>query len=295
VALPSSADSNEWGKLVDYAVVRIRQAVEFRQAARQCSLLTSPLPLYYSFLNLTRAFLALKMEAMPTPKHGIQKSGDDSALLLGSRAKLVPGTTTELLAAQGVAFGGGLEVSLQQCLRRIIEIAEDVDGIGGSRTSVVGVKVDAFMSGKAELQFGLTGEAAGVFRATWKDQFPKLRDACDLGAEGAVLVPRTQLPNYEAAGKFCHAHLEADLRWRESARWYAVKGCSGDCFSRAGDYLMAVFILGNIVRYSPEQMLEASRSESELAWVLRRVLQAAERFFPQLMLNWVYGVNMYFE
>jgi len=36
---------------IQYAGIRARQAVEFREAARQATLLTSPLSLYYSFLN----------------------------------------------------------------------------------------------------------------------------------------------------------------------------------------------------------------------------------------------------
>src|SRR6266849_7851840 len=48
---------NNGDKVVTYSAVRVRQAIEFRDAARQSTLLTSPLLLYYSFLNLTRAFL----------------------------------------------------------------------------------------------------------------------------------------------------------------------------------------------------------------------------------------------
>ena len=44
---------------IEYAGTRARQAVEFRESARQASLLTSPLALYYSFLNLMRTRLCL--------------------------------------------------------------------------------------------------------------------------------------------------------------------------------------------------------------------------------------------
>src|SRR5262245_946040 len=48
--------------LSDYVAVRMRQAIELRTATRQATLLTAPLTLYYSVLNLTRASMAIRQE-----------------------------------------------------------------------------------------------------------------------------------------------------------------------------------------------------------------------------------------
>ena len=64
--MPPSGQAIE--PFIEYIGVRIRQAVEFRGAARQSTLLTSPLSLYYSFLNLTRACLCLRSDVLSAPR-----------------------------------------------------------------------------------------------------------------------------------------------------------------------------------------------------------------------------------
>ena len=55
-----------------------------------------------------------------------------------------------------------------------------------------------------------------------------------------------------------------------------------------------MFILGNIVRYEPELMLEVSQFNSEMSWFINRFLNIAERFFPQLKLSEQCGTTIYF-
>jgi hypothetical protein len=61
---------------------------------------------------------------------------------------------------------------------------------------------------------------------------------------------------------------------------------------RAAHYLVAAFILASIVRYAPEVL--APELELQTGWFLRRFLIAADRYFPQLMLSWLMGGDIYF-
>jgi hypothetical protein len=108
---------------IDYAVVRIRQATELRAASGESSLLTSPLTLYYSFLNLTRALLAINSEIMPAKLHGL--TFESRKNLLNCRAKVTKGTFTDYLEAEGTTWQSGLKVSLADALARVIEISDD--------------------------------------------------------------------------------------------------------------------------------------------------------------------------
>ncbi|MDP2895806.1 MAG: YaaC family protein, partial [bacterium] len=113
----------DWQRVVKYAVARVRQAVEFRQAACGSSILTSPLALYYSFLNMTRGFLALRQERLPAPDHGLKYHGDSD--LLSNSASLRKGTFQDYLDALGARRHSALRISLEDALSRIIELFPD--------------------------------------------------------------------------------------------------------------------------------------------------------------------------
>jgi hypothetical protein len=127
---------------VQYAGLRLRQAVEFREATRQATLLTAPLSLYYSFLNLTRGCICLKSDVLPSVGHGLKfrRRGD----LLSSAAVLTKGTFTDYLREVGYSCTSGTVVSLHEALSRIIEIRDDYAGIYGRDSLVVPVDVDAY-------------------------------------------------------------------------------------------------------------------------------------------------------
>src|SRR5580698_2740603 len=92
----SDNPQTNWNNFVDYIVPRIRQACEFRLALSQTSALTSPLLLYYSVLNLTRAALALVNEK-ETMRHGLVFVPGDT--IFECKAKVTDGTFSELLLA----------------------------------------------------------------------------------------------------------------------------------------------------------------------------------------------------
>lgn len=296
-----STDKNLiWDEFIDYGAVRIQQAVEFRQAARESSLLTAPLPLYYSILNLTRAFLALKNEIKPTSHHGlIFKKGED---LLSCNAVLVPGTFTEYLEKQGVKANPKLPVSLNDCFSRIIEIFLDYSSLGVGEPLCFPVKVKCLPSGPINLIFNsinFSGNLSeGKFKENWKSYFPKLAACCEILLPECTLFDPETSPSrgYENIAKWCYSKLEVCLTYSDEPIWYTIREPNKELvFPRAGYYFVAMFILGNIVRYEPEILLAEVRSNSKLGWFLKRFLRTTERFYPQLILNWWSDGHLFFS
>ena len=118
------ASWQDWGP---YAAVRVRQAVEFRGAARNISILTRPLPLYYSSLNLLRGFFALGQGVKPSKsRHGLTFVGEDEANFFKMGAKFCDGTFTEFLTAQDVPYLKNTEITLGHALSRIVEMADNI-------------------------------------------------------------------------------------------------------------------------------------------------------------------------
>ncbi|WP_156915043.1 YaaC family protein [Rubidibacter lacunae] len=111
----------DWDCNRAYAAVRIRQAVEFRRSAASGTLVTAPLTLYYSFLNLLRGFMALVPEIRSTPGHGLALV--EAPDLLSTAARLQrAGTFREYLTAVGATSTLQKPITLSDCLSYIPEL-----------------------------------------------------------------------------------------------------------------------------------------------------------------------------
>jgi YaaC-like Protein len=281
-----------WAEYLKYAQVRVRQAHEFRLAARMSSLLTSPLPLYYAFLNLTRAFLAVGPEVMPRTGHGLRFEPGEQ--LLDSKALIVTGTFSDYLDTQKIPWEHGQTISLGQALSCILELAEDYRALIAEAGYAQAVLVRASMSGPVRLQFNNYPRSLAEH---WRDDFPELADSC-AHEEGACLVVNDAHlgDKYEAVAQYVKARLMPGLILQNHPTWYAIRRDSKIMrLPRAGYYHVAAFILGSAVRYEPELILPASHSDSEVGLLLRRFVACAERYFPQLKLSELYKTEVYFS
>jgi len=281
---------------VNYVAVRMRQAVEFRQATRQTTLLTAPLTLYYSFLNLSRACIAIRDEQF-SKGHGLRFKEDTQ--LLTCRAKLEPGTFTDYLNSTGVPWSPGLEISLDDCLSRVIEISEDYYTATSNPPYVAPIHVEAHRSGMMLLHFReewVGGEAH--FLANWKSDFPSLVASCELASGGCVLkVKQASEPNsLEDVTRLCEEMLETNLISSMEPTWFLIR-CTNAYLTwfRSAYYLAALFILSSVVRYQPELMLQVTSTNSKWNWLLRRFIDRAERFYPHLMFNWIMNQVYFFK
>lgn len=278
-----------------YAAVRLRQAVEFRSASRTTTLVTRPLPLYYSALNLARAGIAVVTGRQATPAHGLRHV--TSSDLLSNAAKVVPGTFADFVGALGSAAQPGHQVTLDECLAALPELADQYSAIPGQIGRAVPVSVGY------ESDLCLTFDPAFlpsdlVFASQWHLLFPKLADVCELGEPPSnTLVVKSSIDtfSYEAIGRFCSQHLEHRLSFGRTPLWYAIRQSPGqDVLPRAAYYLVGLFILSSMVRYQPELLAATDVAQSQTAWLLGRFLAAAERFLPQLLYSWIVGRDTYF-
>lgn len=284
-------DAAAINSVAEYANVRVRQAVEFRAAARGASQLTSPLSLYYSFLNLLRGFYALKRETVPVKGHGLTFRAASS--VLGCECLLAPGSFTAYLDAEGASWAKGQAITLRSALARIVEIRDDFPRVADEPTLVDYVAVRAHMSG--EVFFDFQHPDGLSFRADWAKAYPALEALCDLEPEGNVLKLRQSLPEYDDVANFLPSLFEADLRLRMSPRWFAQRHVpQPPVLPRMGYYFVAMFVLGSIVRYEPELVREIADPDHEVSWLIGRFLNVAERFFPQLIFNWLTEQTVYY-
>jgi hypothetical protein len=292
----------DWDKQSKYAVLRIRQSLEFRQAGRSASLLTKPLMMYYSFLNLLRAILAIRPE-VTSKRHGLTcKEAPD---LLDSQAVLSRGTFDDFLKAFGVKWANGTSNTLRECLSRIPETVTSFSFSNAKTEYAFGtpnispLRVASKMSGKdGRLIFDKRFFEIDDFRANWHHYFPNLVPHCELGDEGLILkIKDISITNsYEALSKFCDEQLQHRLVFGDTPLWYAVKsfGASKPDLPRLAYYYIAIFILGSIVRYEPESLEEITGIGSDLGIFLNRFLQASDKYFPQLILNWYWKNQIYY-
>jgi hypothetical protein len=277
----------EWGP---YAAVRVRQAVEFREAARNISILTRPLPLYYSSLNLLRGFIALGQGVKPSKKsHGLTFIGENEANFFAMGAKFCDGTFTEFLKAREVPYERDTEITLGQALSRIVEIANNISPSCGPH-EVFRVDVEAWYSGKIRLHFRCPPGQEEFFATDWPEWFPLIKDICSLDHTGAVLIVdkrKDAISGREGIVDFLHQNLEVNLSSYEDPAWFAIRHRESKFnLPREALYFIGAFILSSAVRYKPESLLAISDPDSETGWIVARFLNAAERYFPHLLLNW---------
>jgi hypothetical protein len=281
----------EWGP---YAVARIRQAVEFRRASRGTTLLTRPLPLYYAFLNLLRGALALDKQVCAGKAHGLTYTANPD--LLRSAAHASSGTLSDYLTAISVSFSPVTSVSLLDCLSYIPEVSSEYIGLKSGWTNATAVRVEAAMSGKVLLHVHYQHDEAG-FRKNWDAWLPQLASLCSLEPTGTTLrvAPSVDTSTLEAISDFLRSHLWVNLIWSDIPIWYVpLQQGSIPLLPRLAYYYVALFILSSAVRYEPESLIALTDPDSQLGWVLQHFLDAAERFFPQLVLHWLYAEPLFF-
>ena len=212
---------NKWGKHANYASVRIRQACELRIAGRNSSLLTRPLTLYYSFLNLLRGVMALVPEVLSPSQHGLTYKSN--AQLLLCEAKLTTGTFGTYLDCVKWPWKDGSTVSLNYCLSRIPEVLHEYQSPDRGTPNVIPVGVSAKIgSGEARLGFDKRFVEESQFRTNWATDYPQLKDLCELEENGCVLKVKQSFKEskYEGLCDFCEKNLWNSLVWSDDQIWY---------------------------------------------------------------------------
>lgn len=291
-APPPNLDS-----LKRYVVTRVQQALEFREPTRGATVLTSPLFVYYSLLNLIRAMLALHMQKECDPSHGLSVTGNCSELakVFGELRK--KGTLPQLLQVHDVGLEPG-KLGFLELLQSIPELRSSL-AVPGHSSHVSVVWVTATIRGDVSLQFPNHALTAEEFEASWSDRYPSLAarfehaDSYTLRARDGEL-PLDDDPNKFAAsvGQFCDEHLEVNLI--DPTRWYIVSSESPYVrWPREARYLAAMYMLSHVVRYEPELLRQEWAANSYLHAVVESLIRMSDRYVPQMILGWT-GTNHFF-
>lgn len=281
---------SEWG---GYATARARQAVEFRAATKTGSILTQPLPLYYSFLNLVRGAMAMIEQVISAKGHGMRFHPHSD--ILQSRAEFTKGTFLDYMGVLKMPATIGDSISLEECFRAIPEMQDTyimltrLQGKGRCAT----VHINARHSGAVDMRF-YQGANQDEFETHWKAWYPGLADICHLsGPFTLALVTPIAEPSEQAIADFLHAHFLMCLSKTDTARWYVIaQEANEPNLPREMYFFVAAFILGSVVRYEPEQLMGMSGLESLEGWAIKKFVQVSERYFPQLVLNRIYSVPL---
>jgi hypothetical protein len=275
-----------WPKHIGYARVRIHQAMEFRAAAHAATLLTAPLPLYYAFLNLMRAQIALIPEVLPKNAHGLTfHAGAD---LLTSTAGLQAGTFTDYLNAQKITWKQGQQITLRDALGCVFEMYSETFDFDRSMVHSQQVIIDAVNQGPIWLFFP---NYPRDLATSWAMDFPTLVGHCDVADKSRLLVkPPSSGKTYESISAFFHQTLLNNLiPLNRPCWWMFLRSEPHLQLDRISYYHVAAFILGSAVRYNPELVLAVNAPDSGVGWLIKRFLKRAERFYPQL--QFMYGAG----
>lgn len=254
--------------------------------------------LYYAMLNLTRAAMAAGPRSgdFGTESHGLTYDAGPS--LLDCTAQVSRrGTFSEFLASLGyTADLNKRRISLREFLAQIPEMRADFPLFNHGQTAVALVVVKAFIRGETFFEFHVAGVSEEDFRGTWQTMFPALTETCELHQAPFTLRIKSRLKNQDEIERLCRETLMPDLRPRRDALWFHHVERDGVTFlPRAVAYLGAMFILSNVTRYEPELLAEPTRDLTDAGYALTTFLDSAERFFPQLILNELYGQHVFFE
>lgn len=278
------------------ASLRVRQAIELWKSSRGTSALTRPLLLYYAMLNLVRGIMLPRTGTIGERSHGLSyQSGTD---LLSCKATVTKGGTFRRHAESlGLAQDmiDGRSYTLRDLLAVIPEMLSDFPLLRCGTSSVVRVLVRALMRGPIKLVFDLPDIDDERFASEWAAMFPWWKELCALDS-GTVLRLKKDPENYDEICDLCRKHLMHDLRLRDDAFWYDHRvGSDVVLLPRQLAYMGACYILSNVSRYEPELLDAPTSGLNDLGFVLESFLDNAERFFPQLTVELLYGEPVFFE
>lgn len=278
------------------ASLKVRQAVELWKASRGSSILTRPLLLYYSILNLTRGMMLPRLGTFGEPSHGL--SFTSAPNLLDCKATVTKsGTFRRFAESLGVTGDriDGRSYTLRDLFAVLPEMHADFPLLRSGDSSVVVVAVRAIMNGPMRLFFHVSDLDEEGFAQQWETLFPWMKDDCTLDSAHTLRLKENPKDENEIA-EFCRNRLIHDLRLRENAYWFDHRTGNGIALlPRLLAYIAAMHILSNVSRYEPEFLEAPTSGLNDLGFVLESFLDNCERFFPQLTVDVLYGQPVFFE
>jgi hypothetical protein len=205
------------------------------------------------------------------------------------------GTFCELILMCGDSAPKHQKYTLEQCMAYIGEMVGQTVAAEEADRCLAFVDVSALRSGEITLKIH------GPYAKEWQTAFPQLATLCEPTEEEGVL----RVCGFESTldltqvREFCNKHLWTRLHWAgsgmiTSTRWLVPRVVPDrSLLPREAYYFLASFILGSVVRYEPEHLWHDATPGTDLHWIIRRYLSASVRYFPNLLLNRLYGQNLF--
>jgi hypothetical protein len=230
------------------------------------------------------------------PSHGLSYSSGPT--LLECKATVTKsGTFRRFAESLGLAQDllDKRSYTLRDLFAVIPEVQDDFALLHAGTSSVVVVGVKAMIRGPMRLRFYLADLSEDEFAAQWETLFPWWKDLCLLDSAFTLRLKDSPKGEPEIC-EICRTRLIHDLRLRDNAYWFDHRvGNNVTLLPRQLAYMAAMYILSNVSRYEPEFLETPTSGLNDLGFVLQSFLDNAERFFPQLTVELLYGSSVFFE
>jgi hypothetical protein len=279
-------------ELIKYISTRICQAVEFRNASREQTLLTKPLLLYYSMLNLVRAYIAMDQEKMSTTSHGLHFNLNNE--ILKCSASIRKGTFLDYLELKGIELPIGTEISLKSALENIIEFKRELLECNTMQLGYIPLALSAYKDGEL---IATVLEYDGNLSENWREEFQSIKNDARF-ENGKIFIKKEEFVDEKRLEDYVNKYFLSDLSYlspNESCIWYSYKNRDIKSLPRLCYYFIAFYILSNIVRYEPESMQEIINKKDSIFWIINKLQYFGDRYFPQLILCDIYNRPIYFS
>lgn len=279
-------------KLIKYVSTRINQAIEFRNASLNQTLLTKPLSLYYCMLNLMRAYIALDKEVEAKTSHGLCfKSANN---ILDSYAIISNGTFSQYLQIKGYSLDTKRIITLREALANIIELGKDLQSINDISIGFTPFAINAFQDGT--INISILRNYEGI-EEKWKLLFPLLAQDFEYCGDNILCTHNDLFKNLQNVITYINKIFLTELNrltTNDVSIWYLFNSDKQQPLPRICYYHIAFFILSNIVRYEPDTLQETIIRNDEVYWLLNRLQFFGDRYYPQLIMNEICREPIYF-
>jgi len=285
-------------EVVSFIAESVAQAEEFDLSSTSSTEHTKSLLLYYCFLHLTKAVLALLNKRITSSYHGLSicdiVPGTD---LLDVSAKLKKGVFWDLLLLGGVTPTQNLRITLDELLRRCAYIGWEYKTAYGKDSMILNPSLNASIS-LSELEIKIRAPYGDLLKE-WNTRlqgFDKYFELSESTQDHLIFrlndnAPRGSLPkirkilddtmifNVFAEPEFFLLPKDRDVyHWSQEAYLYAVS-----------------FILGSVVRYYPAYWHQEIIAKRKNRWLIRRLNWVMRRVYLNIMINFLFGQRFKFQ
>lgn len=272
----------------------IKQAHEYYLASKSASLITRPLLIYYCFLSLVKAVLYLS-DKKPDNLHGLSQPIMANSLLDVSVKIKSKGIFSSLAEFLGYKSKSDARTSLEQFVTNMVELKGAYRRYYGKSESIISPEVEVFMHGDIKIFF-----KPSVFGNNSREDFKILLEQTTNLFDDFKEVENETCIELNIRNPIPQGHLDSDgvdlMKKHFSYSiypdylYYLNLVQQDRRIPSALAYFGSMFILGSVVRYYPndiDRFLNDQKTSN--AWFIHQLCDNAERVFPNLMLNHLFG------